>query len=130
VVLAVPFALPFLYLIVRNAGDLSGLWAALTDADTIAPAFRSLLLGTAVAVTAGIIGTGAAWMVARTDLRSRRTWALLLCLPLVIPSFVGAVALIAAYSPGGLLSQMLGNAVPMPSVSGFWGSYGVLTLLT
>ena len=129
-VLAVPFALPFLYLIVRNTGDLSGLWAALTDPDTIAPAFRSLLLGTSVAVTAGIIGTGAAWMVARTDLRGRRTWALLLCLPLVIPSFVGAVALIAAFSPGGLLSQMLGNSVPLPSVSGFWGAYGVLTLLT
>jgi amidohydrolase len=64
VVLAVPFALPFIYLIVRNAGDLSGLWAALTDGDTIAPAFRSLLLGTSVAITAGIIGTGAAWMVA------------------------------------------------------------------
>ena len=64
-VLAVPFALPFLYLIVRNAGDLGGLWAALTDTDTIAPAFRSLLLGTSVAVTAAILGTGAAWMVAR-----------------------------------------------------------------
>ena len=130
VVLAVPFALPFIYLIVRNAGDLSGLWAALTDGDTIAPAFRSLLLGTSVAITAGIIGTGAAWMVARTDLWGRRSWALLLCLPLVMPSFVGAVALIAAFSPGGLLSQLLGNSVPLPSVSGFWGAYGVLTLLT
>ena len=130
VVLAVPFALPFVYLIVRNAGDLGGLWAALTDADTIAPAFRSLLLGTSVAVAAAILGTGAAWMVARTDLRGRRIWALVLCLPLVIPSFVGAVALIAAFSPGGLLSQLVGDSVHLPSVSGFWGAFGVLTLLT
>ena len=128
--LAVPFALSFAYLIVRNAGDLSGLWAAITDADTIAPAFRSLLLGTSVAIAAGAIGTGAAWMVARTDLAGRRTWALMLCLPLVIPSFVGAVALIAAFSPGGLLSKMLGDSIPLPEVSGFWGAFGVLTLLT
>ncbi|MEI7520947.1 MAG: ABC transporter permease subunit, partial [Thermoleophilia bacterium] len=128
--LAVPFALSFVYLIVRNAGDLSGLWAAITDADTIAPAFRSLLLGTSVAIAAGTLGTGAAWMVARTDLAGRRTWALMLCLPLVIPSFVGAVALIAAFSPGGLLSKMLGDSIPLPEVSGFWGAFGVLTLLT
>jgi len=130
VLLAVPFALPFAYLIVRNAGDLGGLWAAISNGDTIAPAFRSLLLGTSVAATAGIIGTAAAWMVARTDLLGRRWWALVLCLPLVMPSFVGAVALIAAFSPGGLLDNLFGNSLPLPQVSGFWGAYSVLTLLT
>lgn len=130
VLLAVPFVLPFAYLIIRNAQDLPGLWAAISDSDTIAPAFRSLLLGTSVALATAILGTGAAWMVARTDLRGRRTWTLLLCLPLVMPSFVGAVALIAAFSPGGLLDEMFGNALPLPQVSGFWGAFTVLTLLT
>lgn len=128
--LAVPFILPFAYLIVRNAEDLRGLWGAISDADTIAPALRSVLLGTSVAVATAVLGTGAAWMVARTDLRGRRTWTLLLCLPLVMPSFVGAVALIAAFSPGGLLDQLFGNALPLPQVGGFWGAFTVLTLLT
>ncbi len=130
VLLAVPFILPFAYLVVRNAGDLGGLWAVISNSDTIMPAFRSLLLGTSVAIATGVIGTGAAWMVARTDLSGRRTWALLLCLPLVMPSFVGAVALIAAFSPGGLLDQMFGNALPLRQVHGFWGAFVVLTLLT
>jgi iron(III) transport system permease protein len=52
-----------------------------------------LLLSTAkltVVVTAlcAVIGTGAAWLVERTDLPGRRLWAVLLVVPLAIPDFV------------------------------------------
>ncbi len=127
--LAVPFALPFAYLIVRNAGDLAGFGSALTDGRIVGPALRSIALGVSVSLAAGAIGTTAAWLVARTDLRGKRTWALVLCLPLVIPSFVGAVALIAAFSRGGLIEEALGIPV-LPDVSGFTGAFAVLTLLT
>ncbi|MBU6363035.1 MAG: iron ABC transporter permease [Acidobacteria bacterium] len=129
VALTVPFALPFAYLLVRNAGDLSGLWGAVSDNHLVGPLLRSLVLGASVALAAAVLGTAAAWLVARTDLRARRTWALLLCLPLVIPSFVGAVALIAAFAPGGLVEQVLGIGF-LPEVSGFGGAFVVLTLLT
>ena len=129
VALTVPFALPFAYLLVRNAQDLGGLWSALSDDRLVGPLLRSLGLGISVALAAAVLGTLAAWLVARTDLRARRTWALLLCLPLVIPSFVGAVALIAAFAPGGLVEQVLGIGF-LPEVSGFNGAFVVLTLLT
>lgn len=124
-----PFALPFAYLLVRNAQDLAGLWSAISDDRLLGPLLRSLALGISVSLAAAVLGTAAAWLVARTDLRARRTWALLLCLPLVIPSFVGALALIAAFAPGGLVEQGLGIGW-LPEVSGFTGAFVVLTLLT
>ena len=129
VALAVPFALPFAYLLVRNAQDLSGLWEALSDDRLVGPLLRSLGLGIAVAAASAVLGTASAWLVARTDLRGRRIWALLLCLPLVIPSFVGAIALIAAFAPGGLVEEVFGISW-LPEVSGFQGAFAVLTLLT
>ncbi len=129
VALTVPFALPFAYLLVRNGQDLGGLWSALSDDRLVGPLLRSLALGISVALAAAVLGTSAAWLVARTQLRGRRIWALLLCLPLVIPSFVGAVALIAAFAPGGLVEDLLGIGW-LPEVSGFRGAFIVLTLLT
>lgn len=129
VALAVPFALPFAYLLIRNASDLGELAAAIGDQRLVGPLLRSLALGISVALAAGTIGTAAAWVVARTDLHARRTWALVLCLPLVIPSFVGAVALIAAFAPGGLVEDVTGISW-LPEVGGFSGAFIVLTLLT
>jgi len=125
----VPFALPFAYLVVRNAQDIPGLWSAIADDRLLGPLLRSLALGISVALAAAVLGTAAAWLVARTDLRARRMWALLLCLPLVIPSFVGALALIAAFAPGGLVAEVLGIGW-LPEVAGFNGAFIVLTLLT
>ncbi|MDH3227587.1 MAG: ABC transporter permease subunit, partial [Thermoleophilia bacterium] len=53
---------------------------------------------------------------------------LLLALPLVMPSFIAAFAFIAAFSPGGLMEEVLGTRGV--SVSGFWGALAVLSLLT
>jgi len=50
-------------------------------------------------------------------------WRWALALPLVIPSFVGATAVLAAFGPGGLVEFV-------PRVQGFWGALAVLTLLT
>ncbi|MSO43958.1 MAG: iron ABC transporter permease [Thermoleophilia bacterium] len=129
VVLAIPFALPFVYLIIRNARDIPGLWSAIADQRLLGPLSRSLILGLSVGLASAVIGTTAAWIVARTDLRGRRGWALLLCLPLVMPSFVGAVALIAAFATGGLAEQWLGIAW-LPDLTGFQGAFIVLTLLS
>ena len=76
-----------------------------------------------------MVGTVAAWLVTRTDLPGRRVLRLLLPLPLVLPSFIGAFALIAAFARGGLVERMLGVS-GLPSVDGFTGAFLVLTLLT
>jgi iron(III) transport system permease protein len=49
----------------------------------------------------------------------------------VIPSFIGAFALIAAFAPGGLLAGPMGwLGVTPPRVGGYWGALTVLTLFT
>jgi iron(III) transport system permease protein len=125
---ALPFAGPFVYLIIR-AGRGDADWEHALGERTLGPLWRTLILGGSVAVAAAALGTAVAWLVARTDLPGRRVWAVLLALPLVIPSFIGAFALIAAFSRGGLLERLTGLR-GLESVSGFWGAFGVLVLLT
>lgn len=131
VALALPFAAPLAYLVVRNV-DEGGAWSTVSDGALLAPLGRSLLLAGSVAAAAGVVGTAAAWLVTRTDLPGRRVLRLLLPLPLVLPSFIGAFALIAAFAPGGLLERALSplGVSGLPSVEGFAGAFVVLTLLT
>ncbi len=128
VLLAAPFAAPLAYLVVRTVDE--GGWAdVVADRALLGPLGRSLLLATTVAIAASAIGTLAAWLVMRTDLPGRRILRLLLPLPLVLPSFIGAFALIAAFAPGGLLERVLGID-GLPEVGGLGGAFTVLTLLT
>jgi iron(III) transport system permease protein len=53
----------------------------------------------------------------------RRTWMTLAALPLVVPSYVAALTLIAATGPGGLLPGI-------PTPYGFLGSWLVLSVFT
>lgn len=126
-----PFAAPLAYLVVRNIQE-GGVWSTVTDATLLAPLGRSLLLAGSVAASAAAVGTAAAWLATRTDLPGRRAWRLLLPLPLVLPSFIGAFALIAAFAKGGLLERLLAplGVSGLATVDGFAGAFVVLTLLT
>jgi iron(III) transport system permease protein len=127
-VVAVAFAAPFAYLAVRNATHPAELWDALSSPRALEALARSLLLGTCVAAAAAVVGSACAWAVVRTDVPGRRLWRVVLPLPLVIPSFIGAFALIAAFARGGLLDRLIGvHGVP---VRGFAGAFFVLTALT
>ena len=128
---ALLFAAPLLFLLVRNAVD-GDYWSATIGTTTLGPLWRSILLATLVSLATAVLGTGAAWLVVRTDLPLRRLWRLLLPLPLVIPSFIGAFSLIAAFAPGGLLVRLLEpvGLTPLPQVRGLPGAFVVLSLLT
>jgi iron(III) transport system permease protein len=118
------------YVVARAAnGDVLTI---ITSRRTVEPAMRSLLLATTVAGACAIVGTALAWFTTRTDLPLRRVWRVLTPLPLVIPSFVGASALIAAFAPGGLLSELPEpfRIERLPQVRGYWAAFGVLTLLS
>lgn len=88
------------------------------------------LLVISVTATALILGTATAWLTTRTDLSARRMWSTLASLPLVIPSYVGAVAMLGTSGNGGLMSEAL-RAVGLPALpvfSGFWAAWGALSL--
>ena len=71
------------------------------------PLWRSVQLAGLVSATAAVVGTLLAWVVTRTDLPGRRLWRVVLVLPLVLPSFVGAAALVAGLAPGGIVHLVL-----------------------
>jgi iron(III) transport system permease protein len=129
---ALLFATPLAYLVVRGLAEGGGLTATWASSRTLVPLARSLGLGAAVAAAAALLGTTLAWLVVRTDLPGRRTAGLLLPLPLVMPSFIAAFALLAAFAPGGLLAGLLAplGVERLPTVDGFWGAFYVLTLFT
>lgn len=99
------------------------LWATVTSSRTLKPLRNSLLIASSTALACMVLGTVLAWLVARTDLPGRRFWRVALPLPLVIPSFVGATALLAAFGQGGLIPFL-------PRIEGFWGAFLVLTFLS
>ena len=50
--------------------------------------WNTVRLTVVVTVLCAIIGTGAAWLIERTNLPGRRIWAVLVVVPLAIPDFV------------------------------------------
>jgi iron(III) transport system permease protein len=123
------FAAPFGYLVARNAAEGGDVVAVLTSRRALEPLARSLVLGVTVAAASAVLGTTLAWLLTRTDLPGRRMWQALVPLPLVIPSFVGAAALVAAFARGGLVHEVTGVG-DLPNVRGFTGAFLVLTLLS
>lgn len=127
-ILAAVFTAPFGYLLYGTLTEAQAS-SLLVSRDMLGPLWRTLQLALVVSVSTSVIGTAAAWLVVRADVPGRRIWRLLLPLPLVIPSFLGAAAWIAAFAPGGLVQELLGIGDP-PQVRGLLGSAIVLTLLT
>lgn len=124
-VAAAAFALPLAYLVLRNVG--ADPLAEMTTEVTLGALRRTITLATTVSAACALLGTALAWLVTRTDLPLRRLWRVLLALPLVIPSFVGALAVVAAFSVGGLADELVGVST---QVRGFWVTAAVLTLLS
>ncbi len=86
------------------------------------------------ALAAGVLVVGAllafplAWLTTRTDLRAARLFTLLGVLPLAVPGYVMAYALLAATGAYGTLAQVVG--VVVPRLSGYGGSLVALSLYT
>lgn len=125
-------AVPLLYLLLRASEAGSGAWDLLLRPRTAEIAFNTTLLAGAVALSTTLIAVPLAWLTSRTDLPGRRLWGAAAALPLVIPSYVGALAIVAALGPKGMLQGWLEpfGVERLPAIYGFWGSWLALTLFT
>ena len=121
--IALVFSAPIIFLGLEAAGLGAGLVDIFTGDEWRQPLVNSLGLAAAVSLASMALGAGLAILISRTDLPGGLKWRLPLALPLVIPSFVGATALIAATGPGSLLPFL-------PRLQGFGGAFVVLTLFT
>lgn len=123
------FALPGLFVLLRTLQ--LGNELADTLQTSMAPLGRTILLATSVSTTAAALGTALAWLLVRSDIPGRPFWRVVAVLPLVLPTFVGAAAFLAALTSGGVLAGALDLiGVDAPRFRGFWPSWFVLTLFT
>lgn len=126
----IPAVSPIVYLLwtVLRAGvtDTSGIPAGRLWSLFVSTA----VLVVAVTVTTAVLGTATAWLTTRTDLAGRKVWSTLVTLPLVIPSYVGALAMLGTSGNSGLMTEAL-RAVGLPGLpvfAGFWAAWGALSL--
>ena len=124
--------LPLGYVIARAFEAGPRVWDLLLRPVTLQILANTALLAVAVAASTSLVAVPLAWLTARTDLPGRRFWTTAAALPLVIPSYVGALAIVAALGPKGMLQQWLEplGVDRLPAIYGFWGSWFALTLFT
>ena len=132
VLVAVFELLPLLYLLARMLDAGENAWSMLFRSRTFEVVINTAVLAGAVAVSTIVIAVPLAWLTSRTDLPGRAFWGAAAALPLVIPSYIGAVVMVAAFGPRGMLQSVLAplGVERLPSIYGFTGSWLTLTLFT
>jgi iron(III) transport system permease protein len=128
---AIGTLLPVAYLVLRALGA-ENFVELLFRPRTIEVLVRTLALTAAVTLTSITLSIPLAWLTVRTDLPLRRMWAVLIVLPLVIPSYVGGFTIVAALGPRGLAQQLLAplGVERLPEIYGFFGAWFTLTLFS
>ena len=102
------FPLVFPLAVLIWSAVLGGPWVGVLPAGRLAElAFNTLLLVVAVVGGSSAVGLATAWLTCRTNIPGRRIWSTLAALPLVIPSYVGALALLGATGRQGVLTELV-----------------------
>ncbi len=104
---------------------------------TIAPTtlqvlWRSIALVAVVTCASVVVGVPLAVLTIQTDMPFRQFWTVIVALPLAIPSYLGAFAVVSAFGPRGTLADALAplGIDQLPTIYGFFGASIVLTLYT
>jgi iron(III) transport system permease protein len=120
--------------VVLEAASVDGARAVdiLTNPDTLEVVVNSLILAGAVTAGSILLGVPLAVLTAQTDLPLRRVWTVLIALPLVVPSYIGAFAFVSAFGPRGVLQGILAplGIAELPAIYGLLGTAVVLTLFS
>ncbi len=128
VVVASSVVIPLLYLVVRALeADGSSLQDIVFRVRNLVLLGNTLLLAGAVLLGATLIALPAAWLTARVQLPFAKFWVVVLTLPLAVPGYVGAFALLSASGAGGTLAWF---GLALPRIDGFWGASAILAFYT
>ena len=130
---AAAMLLPIIYLLLRAGGADLPAWQWLLRTRTLEILGRTILLVIGVTSAAMVVAVPLAWLTVRTDLPLGRLWSILIPLPLVIPSYVGAYLFVSALGPRGILQSWLEawfGVTRLPDIHGLPGAVIVLTLIS
>ncbi len=124
---------PIAYLVWRALEGGQQSLAALQHPRTATLVLRSVVLAAVVALSSVLLALPLAWLTERVAVPGRRLWATLLALPLAVPSYLMAYAVVALLGPRGALAglvERLFGVERLPELYGFWGAWLTLTLVT
>lgn len=125
--------LPVIYLLLRTLTADTDVWQQVMRPRTFRVFGSSVLLAVSVTATCVVLGVPLAWLTTASDLPARRVFAVLIALPLAIPSYVGGYAIVSALGPRGALQGLLEYLVGierLPGLYGFPGAWLALTLFS
>jgi iron(III) transport system permease protein len=131
-IVALAMALPLTYLLIRTAQG-GGVVNLIFNHRTAQVFFKSATLAIVVTVLSTLIAVPLGLLTVKTDLPAKKFWAVATALPLVIPSYVGSYAIIAALGPKGSILQKMLEIVGverLPSIYGWPGAILALTLFS
>ena len=123
-------SLPLVYLVLRAMSG--NAWDVLVSANLAHLIWETGVLVTLVTSSALALGVPLAWLVVRTDLPGSSFWGTAAALPLVVPSYVAALVLLAAVGPRGMLQRLLEplGVERVPEIYGLPGAWLALTVST
>ncbi len=130
------FLLPVLKVLGASVLDASGKNFTLSNYITILSSrfylnglTNSLMIAAASAISTALIGVPFAFCLARLPIGGKPVLLALAALPLVLPSFVGAYALVLLFGRAGLVTGLLHSiGIPFDSIYGAKGIIAVYTL--
>ena len=108
--------------------DPSRAYDLLVSSQTARVTVNSIALMTFVTVFSVLLGVPLAVLTTRTDLPYPRFWTVVAALPLVIPSYIGAIAFVGMFGSGGEVDTVLGTTIPR--IDGLSGAVFIITLYT
>ncbi|MFB6311698.1 MAG: ABC transporter permease [Salinirussus sp.] len=132
-ILALFLLSPIIWVLLRAvAVNPARAFSLLTDPDTVGIVVNSLVMTAVVTAASIVLGVPLALLTAQTNLPFRRVWTVVVALPLVIPSYVGAFAFVSAFGPRGVLQGLLAplGVEQLPAVYGLGGTVVVLTVFS
>jgi iron(III) transport system permease protein len=126
------FLMPIFYMFWRFANFSRNISAFLKSWDVFSLLFNTLTLFLAVVLTSLFIGLLVSIFTVRYELPASKILFSLTILPLVIPSYIGALTYVSAFSPRGLFVDIFSSfgLNEISGIDGFAGSWIVLTLFT
>ena len=93
---------------------------------------NSIVMVSLTTICTILIAVPLAFITTCTDISYKRFWTVMVCLPLVVPSYIGAFAYVSTFGPHGTFQKILSplGVEELPSIYGLPGTVIVLTLYT
>ncbi|SDK97437.1 ABC transporter permease [Natronorubrum texcoconense] len=120
---------PMLWLVLRATEvEPSRAYSLIVSGRTAWVTVNSIVLMALVTLFSIVLGVPLAVLTTRTDLPYPRFWTVVAALPLVIPSYIGAIAFVGMFGSGGEVDTLFGTT--LPTIDGLSGAIFIITLYT